>query len=161
MNAESGAELSREELVALVAALRAHMRGDELRALCRLQRESETSPFVFVSERGSPCPAVDSPTPRICSSRLAHSPRRRAPDHGSRPGLAQLYLTKLRHDASASISFGLPGQHRLSGTGGPDARATVIAPRFAAQGAQAVQPVSTWRRRPSAWASARRWQWST
>ena len=30
------------------------MRGDELRALRRLQRESETSPFVFVSERGSP-----------------------------------------------------------------------------------------------------------
>ena len=28
--------------------------GDELRALGRLQRESETSPFVFVSERGSP-----------------------------------------------------------------------------------------------------------
>jgi integrase len=30
------------------------IRGDELRALRRLQRESETSPFVFVSERGSP-----------------------------------------------------------------------------------------------------------
>jgi integrase len=30
------------------------VRGDELRALRRLQRESETSPFVFVSERGSP-----------------------------------------------------------------------------------------------------------
>ena len=29
-------------------------RGDELRALRRLQRESPTSPFVFVSERGSP-----------------------------------------------------------------------------------------------------------
>jgi site-specific recombinase XerD len=28
--------------------------GDELRALRRLQRESEQSPFVFVSERGSP-----------------------------------------------------------------------------------------------------------
>jgi site-specific recombinase XerD len=28
--------------------------GDELRALRRLQRESATSPFVFVSERGSP-----------------------------------------------------------------------------------------------------------
>jgi integrase len=30
------------------------LRGDELRALRRLQRESETSAFVFVSERGSP-----------------------------------------------------------------------------------------------------------
>ena len=30
------------------------IQGDELRALRRLQRESETSPFVFVSERGSP-----------------------------------------------------------------------------------------------------------
>jgi integrase len=30
------------------------LRGDELRALRRLQRESKTSPFVFVSERGSP-----------------------------------------------------------------------------------------------------------
>jgi site-specific recombinase XerD len=30
------------------------LRGDELRALRRLQRESEASPFVFVSERGSP-----------------------------------------------------------------------------------------------------------
>jgi site-specific recombinase XerD len=30
------------------------LRGDELRALRRLQRESETSPFVFVSERGAP-----------------------------------------------------------------------------------------------------------
>jgi site-specific recombinase XerD len=30
------------------------LRGDELRALRRLQRESVTSPFVFVSERGSP-----------------------------------------------------------------------------------------------------------
>jgi site-specific recombinase XerD len=28
--------------------------GDELRALRRLQRESMPSPFVFVSERGSP-----------------------------------------------------------------------------------------------------------
>jgi site-specific recombinase XerD len=28
--------------------------GDELRALRRLQRESPSSPFVFVSERGSP-----------------------------------------------------------------------------------------------------------
>jgi site-specific recombinase XerD len=30
------------------------LRGDELRALRRPQRESETSSFVFVSERGSP-----------------------------------------------------------------------------------------------------------
>jgi integrase len=30
------------------------LRGDELRALRRLQRESPASPFVFVSERGSP-----------------------------------------------------------------------------------------------------------
>jgi Phage integrase family len=30
------------------------LHGDELWALRRLQRESETSPFVFVSERGSP-----------------------------------------------------------------------------------------------------------
>jgi integrase len=30
------------------------LHGDELRALRRLQRQSETSPFVFVSERGSP-----------------------------------------------------------------------------------------------------------
>jgi integrase len=30
------------------------LRGDELRALRRLQRESQTSPFVFVSERSSP-----------------------------------------------------------------------------------------------------------
>jgi integrase len=28
--------------------------GDEMRALRRLQRENDTSPFVFVSERGSP-----------------------------------------------------------------------------------------------------------
>jgi len=28
--------------------------GDEMRALRRLQQESDTSPFVFVSERGSP-----------------------------------------------------------------------------------------------------------
>jgi site-specific recombinase XerC len=30
------------------------IQGDELRALRRLQRESPTSPFVFVGERGSP-----------------------------------------------------------------------------------------------------------
>jgi integrase len=30
------------------------LHGDELRALRRLQRESVTSPFVFVSERGRP-----------------------------------------------------------------------------------------------------------
>ena len=30
------------------------IQGDELRALRRLHRESQTSPFVFVSERGSP-----------------------------------------------------------------------------------------------------------
>jgi len=30
------------------------IRGDELRALRRLQREQETSPFVFCSERGGP-----------------------------------------------------------------------------------------------------------
>jgi site-specific recombinase XerD len=30
------------------------IQGDELRALRRLQRENPTSPFVFVSERGSP-----------------------------------------------------------------------------------------------------------
>jgi site-specific recombinase XerD len=30
------------------------LHGDELRALRRLQRESNPSPFVFVSERGTP-----------------------------------------------------------------------------------------------------------
>src|SRR5215831_17838228 len=30
------------------------LRGDEMRALRRLQRESETSAFVFVSQRGAP-----------------------------------------------------------------------------------------------------------
>ncbi len=30
------------------------LRGDEMRALRRLQRESDASPFVFVSERGAP-----------------------------------------------------------------------------------------------------------
>jgi site-specific recombinase XerD len=30
------------------------MRGDEMRALRRLQRESAASPFVFTSERGAP-----------------------------------------------------------------------------------------------------------
>jgi hypothetical protein len=30
------------------------LRGDELRALPRLQRETERSPFVFVNERGTP-----------------------------------------------------------------------------------------------------------
>jgi len=30
------------------------LQGDELRALRRLQRESKSSPFVFVSERGTP-----------------------------------------------------------------------------------------------------------
>jgi integrase len=30
------------------------LRGEELRALRRLQRESESSPFVFISERGAP-----------------------------------------------------------------------------------------------------------
>jgi type 1 fimbriae regulatory protein FimB/type 1 fimbriae regulatory protein FimE len=30
------------------------LRGDEMRALRRLLRESDMSPFVFVSERGSP-----------------------------------------------------------------------------------------------------------
>jgi hypothetical protein len=30
------------------------VQGDELRALRRLHRESPSSPFVFVSERGSP-----------------------------------------------------------------------------------------------------------
>jgi integrase len=30
------------------------IQGDQLRALRRLPRESATSPFVFVSERGSP-----------------------------------------------------------------------------------------------------------
>jgi type 1 fimbriae regulatory protein FimB/type 1 fimbriae regulatory protein FimE len=34
------------------------IQGDELRALRRLQRETETSPFVFVSERGSPFTAA-------------------------------------------------------------------------------------------------------
>ena len=30
------------------------IRGDEMRALCKLQREAPKSPFVFVSERGTP-----------------------------------------------------------------------------------------------------------
>jgi hypothetical protein len=30
------------------------IQGDEMRALRRLQRESQSSPFVFVSERGPP-----------------------------------------------------------------------------------------------------------
>jgi hypothetical protein len=34
--------------------------GDELRTLRRLQRESQPSPFVFVSERGSPAYACES-----------------------------------------------------------------------------------------------------
>jgi site-specific recombinase XerD len=42
-----------------IARLRSHsrsrkMQGDEMRALRRLHREAPTSPFVFVSERGSP-----------------------------------------------------------------------------------------------------------
>jgi integrase len=35
------------------------LHGDELRALRRLQRESPPSPFVFVSERGTPPPFRD------------------------------------------------------------------------------------------------------
>lgn len=34
------------------------MKGDELRALRRLERERPASPFVFVSERGSPFTAA-------------------------------------------------------------------------------------------------------
>jgi type 1 fimbriae regulatory protein FimB/type 1 fimbriae regulatory protein FimE len=34
------------------------LQGDELRALRRLQRESKLSPFVFVSERGTPFTTV-------------------------------------------------------------------------------------------------------
>jgi integrase len=54
------------------------LRGDELRALRRLQREQEASPFVFVSERGGPMTAkawhalfgrIGSQCPRYCSSR--------------------------------------------------------------------------------------------
>jgi integrase len=37
------------------------IQGDEMRALRRLHRESPTSPFVFVSERGSPSPQPASP----------------------------------------------------------------------------------------------------
>ena len=36
------------------------LHGDELRALRRLQRESPSSPFVFVSERGTPFTAKTS-----------------------------------------------------------------------------------------------------
>jgi hypothetical protein len=33
------------------------MQGDEIRALRRLQREQEASPYVFTSERGGPMSA--------------------------------------------------------------------------------------------------------
>jgi site-specific recombinase XerD len=33
------------------------MEGDEIRALRRLQREQETAPYVFISERGGPMSA--------------------------------------------------------------------------------------------------------
>jgi integrase len=33
------------------------MQGDEIRALRRLQREQETAPYVFTSERGGPMSA--------------------------------------------------------------------------------------------------------
>jgi integrase len=37
------------------------IQGDELRALRRLQRESPSSPFAFVSQRGSPFTTPASP----------------------------------------------------------------------------------------------------
>ena len=40
------------------------IRGDEIRALRRLQRESPQSPFLFVSERGA-CPVWGTPPPLI------------------------------------------------------------------------------------------------
>jgi integrase len=79
-------------------------RGDELRALRRLQRESETSPFVFVSERGSPFTTAGSARmiERAAASaglelnpsahappRLWIRPRQQGPRHSGNPGMAR------------------------------------------------------------------------
>ena len=47
------------------------MQGDEIRALRRLQREQEASPYVFTSERGGPMSAK---TSARCSSASAGAP---------------------------------------------------------------------------------------
>jgi integrase len=78
--------------------------GDELRALRRLQRESPPSPFVFVSERGSPFTTAGFARmiERVAASAglelkaSAHAPsrlrlraRQQGPRHPGDPGLAR------------------------------------------------------------------------
>ena len=77
------------------------LRGDELRALRRLQRESETSPFVFVSERGSPFTTagfarmMERFRPRTegasahAPARVRLRPRQQGPRHPGHPGVAR------------------------------------------------------------------------
>jgi integrase len=65
------------------------LQGDEIRALCRLQREQEASPYVFSSERGGPMTpkafhglfarigaraGLPFPSTRTCSGMAAGSP---------------------------------------------------------------------------------------
>jgi site-specific recombinase XerC len=81
------------------------LHGDELRALRRLQRESETSPFVFVSERGSPFTTAGfarmieraaaaaglelKAHPHNAAPRLRLRPRQQGPRHPCDPGMAR------------------------------------------------------------------------
>jgi integrase len=81
------------------------IQGDELRALRRLQRESPTSPFVFVSERGSPFTTAGlarmiertaasaglelKAHPAHAASRLRLRPGQQGARHPSDPGLAR------------------------------------------------------------------------
>jgi Phage integrase family len=101
------------------------LRGDEMRALRELQRESPTSAFVFVSERGSPFSSAGfarmieraaaggglelkahphaAPRLRLCS-------RQQGPRHPGDPGLARTSVDHQRgplHRASAEPVQGL------------------------------------------------------
>jgi hypothetical protein len=81
------------------------IQGDELRALRRLQRESPSSPFVFVGERGSPFTTAGlarmieraaagagleiKAHPNMLRQRLRLRPRQRGARHPGDPGVAR------------------------------------------------------------------------
>jgi hypothetical protein len=88
-----------------IGIIQAIERSNQLRALRRLQRESPTSPFVFVSERGSPFTKPGfarmieraaagaglklKAHPHMAAPRLRLRPRQQMPRHPSDPGLAR------------------------------------------------------------------------
>jgi site-specific recombinase XerD len=89
------------------------MQGDEIRALRRLQREQEASPYVFISERGGPMSAKSFGTLFERLGRRAGMPFTIFP-HMLRHACGYA-LANAGHDTRVAASMAWPSKHSTHG----------------------------------------------